>query len=259
VLVFDLGDIAVARAVAAGCRATGAPLLPGSAAPTAVPTAPSPADPADRPPVDLGRVVRERVAALLPADSAELASRACAALAALAADLRRIGVDGDALVWVPHGELVPAPALATLLRDTQDAGVSVLIGTTSAAVATELSGLTGSTLIYRVTDRDLAATLATRTGMRLLPPPVTPVPPQTAPMSPPITHVPPGDLAPQTSPGYPNYPGGHAGDLAPGPVIPAAALLALGEAEFVLTVTAPPRRLTAAGRMVPARLPAAQR
>ena len=254
VLVFDLGDTAVARAVAAGCRATGTPLLPGSAARAA----PGPAAPADRPPVDLGRVVRERVAALLPADSAELASRACADLGALAADLRRIGVDGDALVWVPHGERVPAQALAALLRDTQDAGVSVLIGTTSAAVATELGGLTGNTLIYRVTDRDLAATLATRTGMRLLPPPTAPVPPPMAPVPPPTAPVAPVDLAPQVGPGYPGYPGGPAGGLAPGPVIPAPALLALGQAEFVLTVSVPPRRLIAAGRMVPARLPEAR-
>ena len=260
VLVFDFGDPAVARAVAAGCHATGTPLLPGSAAPTA-PGPADPADPADRPPVDLGRVVRERVAALLPADSANLASRACAALAALAADLRRIGVDGDTLVWVPHGERVPEQALAALLGDTQDAGVSVLIGTTSVAAATELGGLTGNTLIYRVTDRDLATTLATRTGMRLLPPPIARMPPPNAPMPPPITPVAPGDLAPQTSPGYPaypGYPGGPAGDLAPGPVIPAAALLALGQAEFVLTVSVPPRRLIAAGRMVPARLPEAR-
>jgi hypothetical protein len=262
VLVFDLGDTAVPRAVAAGCHATGTPLLPESAAPAA----PGHADPADRPQVDLGHVVRERVAALLPADSAALASRACAHLAALAADLRRIGVDGDALVWVPHGERVPAQALAALLRDTQDAGVSVLIGTTSAAVATELGGLTGSTLIYRVTDRDLAATLATRTGMRLLPPPMAAlVPPPMAPAPPPVAPVPPDDLAPQTSPGYPGYPvypgypGGPARDLAPGPVIPAPALLALGQAEFVLAVSVPPRRLIAAGRMVPARLPGARR
>ncbi len=40
-------------------------------------------------------------------------------------------------------------------------------------------------------------------------------------------------------------------------MIPATALLALRQAEFVLTVSVPPRRLTAAGRMVPARLPEA--
>ena len=109
---------------------------------------------------------------LLPADSAELAARACGDLAALAADLRRIGVDGDALVWVPHGEQVPAQALAALLRDGPEAGLSVLIGTTSPAAAAELSGLVGATLMYRVADRDLAASLATRTGTRLLPLPI---------------------------------------------------------------------------------------
>ncbi|HET9080479.1 MAG TPA: hypothetical protein VFO01_08180 [Trebonia sp.] len=213
VIVLDLGDAAVARAVAAACQATGTPLLAGG------------------PAVDPGRAVRERLAALLPADRAELAGRACAGLAALAADLRRIGVDGDALVWVPRGELVPAQALAELLRGTCRAGVSVLIGTTSPGTAAELSGLTGTALIYRVADRDLAARLATRAGTWLLPASAAATP---------------AGQRPDAAPGQ---------HLAPSPVIPARSLLALAPAEFVLAVSEPRQRVIALGRLVPARLP----
>ena len=144
VIVLDPGgDPFIARAVGAACLATGTPLvtagLPadaGEAVHVAGTAAVGPADagtaaasrlwgrgtgrerqPGDPAATDLGGVVRERSAALLPAGSAELAARACAALAALAGDLRRIGVDGDALVWVPRGERVPAPALRQLLSD----------------------------------------------------------------------------------------------------------------------------------------------
>jgi hypothetical protein len=208
VIVLDLGDAAITRAVTAACLATDTPLLtgsarvhpagagisggteleaagasqlwrrgpaPGQAAAGARPVPPRPEavpEPAALAAVDLGQVVRERLAALLPADCAELAGRACADLASLAADLRRIGVDGDALVWVPRGEDVPAQELAALLRGGLDAGVSVLIGTTSPQVAAELSVLAGTTLAYRVADPGLAGCLAAVTGTRLLPAPV---------------------------------------------------------------------------------------
>lgn len=305
VIVLDLGDAAIARALVTACQATGTPLqasstpepagyavqvagtagagVPGMGAvgvndlgpggtgagaagasqlwgrgttrdpepsdretsgrrsislPSAVPPGPT-----ERATADPGRVVRERSAALLPAGSPELAARACADLAALATDLRRIGVDGDALVWVPHGERVPAQALAALLRDSPDAGLSVLIGTTSPAAATELGGLTGTTLIYRVTGRDLAASLATRTGTRLLPAPIAAAPPSFS--------IPPS-FSPHTA--APAVSVSPAPDLVPSPVIPASTLPALGQAEFVLAASSPHQR-SAVGRMVPARLP----
>src|SRR6185437_16415920 len=105
----------------------------------------------------LGRAVRERSAVLVSVGTAERAARVCAELGSLAAGLRRIGVDGDALVWVPRGESVPASALAGLLRDGPGAGLAIVIATTSPATATELRGLTGSALIYRLADPDLAA------------------------------------------------------------------------------------------------------
>lgn len=241
--------------------------------------APVIADPAGRPPVDLARdlarVARDRLAALLPADRAELAGGACAALTSLAASLRRIGVDGDALVWVPRGELVPARALTALLRDSADAGLSVLIGTTSPPAAAELSGLAGTVLVYRLADRALADRLAARAGTRLLPAPVAaalaarrpdesrwpaaapvtaghagfPVPPSVAP----LTDLPAGPPdAPLTVP--PAVTAAAAPGLVPGPVIPGAALLTLGQGEFVLAVSAPRPRRAGAGLLVPARL-----
>ena len=66
---------------------------------------------------DLGPVISERSAALLRVGSAELAARACADIAALAAGLRRIGVDGDGLIWVTGGERLPANAVAALIGD----------------------------------------------------------------------------------------------------------------------------------------------
>ena len=245
VIVFDLGDPAVARAVAAACQATGVPLLP-----------------TDLPAVDLGRVVRDRTAVLVPADSGERAATACAGLSSLADGLRRIGVDGDALVWVPHGERVPARAIAPLLRDGPQAGLSVLIGTTSPAAAAELSGLTGTMLIFRVTDRDLAASLAPRTGTRVLPAPAAAaLSRQSAGPGPGQATAPgPGAILAQLAPpGQLTVPGQGAvpvpePDLVPGPLVPAAALLALGEAEFIVTATSPPR-LAATARLVPARLP----
>jgi hypothetical protein len=218
VIVLDPGDAAAARAVAAACQATGTPLLAN--------------------PADLGRVVRERLAALLPADCAELSSGACACLGSLAADLRRIGADGDALVWVPHGERVPAQALAALLGSAPGAGICVLIGTASPAAAAELSGLAGTALSYRVTDPDVAARLAARTGTWLLPAPVA----ATLAGQPPAADL--GTAAPVRG-------------LVPSPVVPARNLLALGQAEFVLAVSEPRQRLIALGRLVPARLPEA--
>jgi hypothetical protein len=217
VIVLDDGHAAIARALAAACAATGTPLLAAGSSGPGIARA---REPDDQVTSELGRVVRERLAVLLPVDTTELAARACDGLASLAGYLRRIGVDGDALVWVPHGERVPAQALAALLRDSALASLSVLIGTTSPAAATELSRLTGTALICRVTDAELATSLAARTGQRLLP-----------------------------------RSAAAGADLVPSPVTPARALLSLGQGEFVLAVSAPRQRLIAPGRLVPARLP----
>jgi hypothetical protein len=281
VIVLDTGDAAIARALGTACMATGTPLLTvgsGEAAGYAVQVAGTAGAGArdaeaagasklwgrgtarerqsgDQAASELGRVVRERSAGLLPADSPEMAALACAELASLAGDLRRIGVEGDALVWAPRGDRVPAQALAELLRDGPDAGLSVLIGTTSPTAATELGGLAGTVLIYRVADPALAAGLAARTGTRLLPAPVAAALAGQRQETGVRSAVPtPGDpvLLPAPAPAVTAAP---ATDLAPSPVIPARTLLTLSRAEFVLAVSAPRQRLIALGRMVPAGLP----
>jgi hypothetical protein len=295
VIVIDPGDAAIARALDTACAATGVPLLAigastgGRAANAAsaggVP-APVAGEPGEQVAGGLGRAVRERSAVLITAGTAELASRACAELVSLTAELRRIGVDGDALVWVPHGETVPAQALAGLLRGGPGAGLAVTVGTTSPATATELRGLTGSALIYRVADPDLAVGLVMLAGTRLLPRslatraavPMTGVPMAPGPMAGvPMAGIPMAGVPMAGTPmagapmsGVPMAPGPmtagsaaraaasvDAADLVPGPVIPVRALLELGRAEFILAVSRPRPRVIAAGRMVPARLPSA--
>jgi hypothetical protein len=315
VIVLGPGDTAITSALGRACRATGTPLLGtapdggGHPAQVAEPAGAVTAPGASRlwgragaqetrsgPPaaIDLGRVVRQRAAAILPVDSPELAGWACAELGSLAADLRRIGVDGDALVWVPDGELVPRPALAALLRDGPEAGLALLIGTSSSAAATEFAGLVGAALIYRVTDRDLAASLAARTGTRLIPaalaaaldagrPGPGPTPTSafpsaggTAPAFPSPSAGGPAPVFPSTGGPVPAFPSPSTGgpapvfpstggpppasgllppDLVPSPVIPARDLLTLAQGEFVLTAGWPRPRLVAPGRLVPARLP----
>ena len=118
------GDGAIAQAVATACDATGTPLRLAGGGEAAV---------------DLVRVVSERLAVLLPVSSPELADLACADIAALAAQLGRIGVDGDCLVWVTRGESLPGQALGRLIPDGSAAGLAVLVGVTSPTTMTELA------------------------------------------------------------------------------------------------------------------------
>ena len=203
-IVIDVSpDAAIARALTTACAATGTPLRQ------------------ERAGLDLTPVVGERSAALLRVGSAELAARACADIAALAAALSRIGVDGDGLIWVTGGERLPADAVAALIGDGRAAGLPVLIGTSSPAAAAQLAPLVDARLILRVADPSLAAILAASAG------------------------------------GQPG-PGGLPAGPKPVPgisAVSAGALLSLGPGEFVLTVSEPARRLVALGRLVPARLP----
>jgi hypothetical protein len=259
--VFLLGDDEAglaSAALAAACRATGTP-LPGGAGPGRLsapagagssegtasrlwgrgPAAPAPdgtvpaaAAPAVPEPTWLRRVIGERSAAILPASSTELAALACDRLARLAANLRRIGADGDALIWVPRAELIPAPALAALLREGAAAGLGALTATTVPGAAANLGRQTAVTMIGRIADPALAAGLAPLTGTRLIPVAVTPSD---------------GALSADAS----------SSALVPAPAVSARELLALGPAEFVLAVSAPQRRLVRSARLVPARLPCA--
>jgi hypothetical protein len=167
-----------------------------------------------------------------------------------------------------------------------------VIATTSPATATELRGLTGCALIYRVADPELATSLATLAGTRLLPRSLAlraGVPTAAGPMavdpmagSPmagmpmavgsmaggpmagvamsrmPMAGVPMAGMPITSGPMTGTFAGAASvdgADLVPGPVMPARALLELGQGEFVLAVSRPRSRVVTAGRMVPARLP----
>jgi len=216
-IVVDVsGDAAIARALAAACAATGTPLRHVAAG------------------SELEPVISERSAALIRVGSAELAARAWAAVGSLAASLRRIGVDGDGLVWVTGGERLPASAAAALIGDGHAAGLAVLIGTTSPSAAAELSGLVAAVLALRVVDPSLAATLAAR-----------------------LTWDDGGhDHNRAAGPGASSAAPADTGRV-PSPVcaVQADELLSLPRGEFLLAVDGPRRRLVERGRLVPARLP----
>jgi hypothetical protein len=149
-IVVDVSaDAAIARALAAACAATGTALRH------------------ERADADLGPVIIERSAALLRVGSPESAARACAGISALAAGLRRIGVNGDALVWVTGGERLTAPAVAALIGDGRACGLAVMVGAASPATTADLAGLVATLVVHRVADPSLAATLAAQAGPRL--------------------------------------------------------------------------------------------
>ena len=151
-VVIDVGaDAAIARVLEAACMATGTPLRMVAAD------------------ADLALVITERSATLAAAGSPERAAKTCGDITVLADDLRRIGVDGDGLIWVTRAERVPPPSLAELIRAGSCAGLAVLMTTASPAAATELAGAVAALLIHRIADHALAASLAARAGLGLPP------------------------------------------------------------------------------------------
>jgi hypothetical protein len=169
--------------------------------------------------IELASVVRERSAALFRVGDAGLARLICADVASLGADLRRIGVDGDGLLWLHGWEPAIAGRIAGLVASGTGSGIAVLVSTTSPAAA-DLAGLMNAVLIHRLADATAAASLAQRTGTRMVPAAAE---------------------------------GGT--ELVASPAVPAQALLSLARAEFVLAVNSPRRRLVRLGQAVPARLP----
>jgi hypothetical protein len=153
-IVLDPGDDeAIAGAVAAACAATATRLrdcrgIPVGAGPeAAVPAAAGSSDTGSPDTgTDLVSVIGERSAVLLSVGSPQLADRACADVAGLTAELRRMGLDGDGLIWVPAGESLTGQALAALIRDGGAAGLPVLIGVTSPPAVTELAGSAATVL-----------------------------------------------------------------------------------------------------------------
>jgi hypothetical protein len=156
IVIDPSADAAIAGALSAACTATGTRLQTATAD-------------------NLGQVVRERSAALLRVGSPEVAARACAAAVALGRNLRRIGVDGDGLIWIPGCDSLPVAVLVPLISGGGAVGLPVLMTTTSAAVARELAGLVGVLLIHRLADPAAAADLAALAGLGRPPAPPAPL------------------------------------------------------------------------------------
>ena len=220
------GAGALTGVLGAACAATGTPLLalePDRGAGEA----------------DLARAVRERSAVLVSVRTPDAAAAVCAEILALGEDLRRIGADGDGLIWL-YGSDIPLAGpvtglAATLAASGAAAGLPVLFSTTSPRAAADLAGLVSVVLVHRLADAAAAEILAARTGTRLVPP---------APRAPSLQ----AKVIPQATPPA-------LADLVPRPAVAARTLLSLGPAQFVLTVSSPKYRLVEAAQVVSARLP----
>jgi len=288
-IVLDLtGDGALAGVLGAACAATGTPLWEAVEAEDGRCLGPAPDA------TLLVRVVRERSAALLSLRTPGVAAEVCAGILDLGEDLRRIGADGDGLVWLygyapPPGDPLSG-TVASLVAGGAAAGLPVLFTTMSPRATADLASLVSVVLVHRLADPATADFLAGRTGTKLVPVGwsarewTATVPPATA-MSQagafqPAAAVPPGVAVPLNgplqpvaapTPGVAMQPGAalpHVGampqaasavlpaaGLVPAPAVPARTLLSLGPAEFVLTVHSPRYRLVKLARAVPARLP----
>ena len=205
--------------------------------------------------IDLGRVVRERTAALFPLGpdprTAGIARVVASDILTAGTELRRIGVEGDGLVWLCGCENLPAQIVADLVDRGAASGLPVLATTTSATSAAELAGLVNTLVIHRLTDVEAARSLAARTGQRLVP---ATSPGSTAPAA--VSSVGAGGapsaapLAPLSAPPSGDWPA-----FVARPVVGPQEIRMLRPREFVLVVNGPRPRLVELAQALPARLP----
>jgi hypothetical protein len=224
---------------------------------------------AGHPDIDLARVIRDRSAALFRTDSPGVARLVCADLLALGSDLRRLEIDGDAVVVLCGCEKLPSSTVSSLVDSGATVGLPVLATTTSAMAAAGLADVFGTLVMHRLAAADArvgapaagsgrtagpgtatsagnvtaaeqgtdshssAASLAARTGTRLIPA---------------------AAAAAQAGPS-PQVPAGGTCDLVPQPAVTVRTLLSLRTAQFAVAVQAPRPRLVTLAQTVPARLP----
>jgi hypothetical protein len=212
--------------------------------------------------IDLARVIRQRSAVLFSLDVPDIAALVRADILALGEDLRRIGVDGDGLIWLHGWSAAPAEALARLITSGTAAGLPLLVTTTSPAAAADLAEQVNTVVIHRLADAAAAGRLAARTGSRLVPSASPPAGPGAS--APRGKHSPPLVPAMASGPATALVPAGTvpAQAVSPGeaefvsrPAVPARTLVSLRPGQFVLAVHTPRYRLTELGRAVRARLP----
>ena len=117
--------------------------------------------------IGLGRLLRERAVGLFALDPAEHGPAAAmigrlvvADALALCADLRAMGVSGDAVAWFSGCEQLPPVALAELVAAGYRAGLTVVLSTTSVGAAASLAGAVNVLALHPVGDEAAAAELA---------------------------------------------------------------------------------------------------
>jgi hypothetical protein len=225
--------------------------------------------PGPGPRVDLGRVVRERAVVLFSVDAAgpsraglTMASLVAHDVLAVCAELRRIGVPGDGLVWFDQCQGLAPAVLAELIDRGGAAGLPALLTTTSPDRVERLASQANVLVLHRLTDPAAAERFAGFTGEKLVPAGggdlATAVGAQarakTLVGAWPKPRANPGEVPPA------GQPAGQLSQLGPyglvrTPVVPAQALSRLGNGEHVLIVSGPQRRLVTLGLTVPARVP----
>ncbi|HUK70463.1 MAG TPA: hypothetical protein VLW50_17175 [Streptosporangiaceae bacterium] len=226
--------------------------------------------------VDLGMAVRQRGVVLFSLagegpgrSAAAVASLVAQDVIAVCAELRRIGVEGDGLVWFEQCGDIPARVLTELISRGTTAGLAAVLTTTSAQAADKLAGKVNAVVLHRMTDPVMAERFARITGDKLVPGDAD------GPQAPGGATVTAGGAGADVARG----PGAHVrarGDPAAGltaapafrpadaafvhrPVVSPETLCGLGNGEFVLMVKAPQRRLVPLGKTVRARLAAPYR
>ncbi|HEY2580100.1 MAG TPA: hypothetical protein VGI74_27625 [Streptosporangiaceae bacterium] len=221
--------------------------------------------------LDLGRVVRERTVVLFSLDKS-VHGRAAATMAglvihdvlAVCAELRRIGVPGDGLVWLDQCGGVSTGALAELVSRGTAAGLPALLTTTAAGRAQPLAEQVNVLLLHRLTDPAVAERFAAFTGEKLAPAGGADLMAADSPLRMPAAaaagprpgHAP--DEGPADGQYDPQF--GQLSQLGPfglvrRPVVAAHSLSRLGNGEHVLIVQRPEHRVVTLGMTVPSRIP----
>ena len=228
--------------------------------------------------VNLGWAVRQRGVVLfsLAGDGHGRSVAAVAGLVAqdsiaICAELRRIGVGGDGLVWFEQCGGIPTGTLAELITRGAAAGLPAVLTTTSAQAAEKLADHANVVVIHRMTEPVMAERFARITGETLVPADAAGPHPggllQAATGDPgSVAAFARGGRANATSAqalggvtlADPAFRSAGAPGLARRAVVSPETLCGLRNSEFVLVVRAPRRRLVPLGKTVRARLAAPQ-
>jgi hypothetical protein len=219
---------------------------------------------ASRPHIDIGNVIRERAVALFSLGAGGHASAAARIawligqdILAADADLCEIGISGDGIAWFDHCEGLPQPMLKELIGRGADAGLPVLLATTSARAGLGLASEVNALVIHHMPDAGSAERFAGLTGEKLVPEPYG----QAALAAPPGSGPAAASRATAAAAAVTDAPaaGQDGPPLTRKPVVPPAALQQFGRGEFALVVKQPMRRLAPRARTVPARVPGSSR